>query len=85
MEGQPPDCILCNSSPHLLIPVTPAQLMRPGTGQNVSCAVGDFIPWPAFLFREMWFIDCSCIQAETQAILASGKEAELQDSICTCL
>ena len=28
------------SSPHL--PVTPAQLMRPGIGQNVSCAVGDF-------------------------------------------
>ena len=25
-----------------------------GIGQNVSCAVGDF------LFREMWFIDCSC-------------------------
>ena len=27
-------------SPHL--PVTPAQLMRPGIGQNTSCAVGDF-------------------------------------------
>ena len=28
------------SSPHL--PVTPAQLMRPGIGRNASCAVGDF-------------------------------------------
>ena len=29
----------CNSSPHL--PVTPAQLMRPGIGWNMSCTVGD--------------------------------------------
>ena len=29
-----------NSSCNL--PVTPAQLMRPGIGQNVSCRVGDF-------------------------------------------
>ena len=29
-----------DSSPHL--PVTPAQLMRPGIGQNVSSAEGDF-------------------------------------------
>jgi len=30
-----------DSSPHLL--VTPVQLMRPGIGQNTSCAVGDFL------------------------------------------
>ena len=57
--------------------------MRPGIGQNASCAVGDFTPRPAFLFREKWFVDCLRIQAEARAILASVKEAELQDSICT--
>ena len=31
-------CHACSS--HL--PVTPAQLMRPGIGRNASCTVGDF-------------------------------------------
>ena len=30
-------CTWCSS-----LPVTPVQLMRPGIGRNVSCAVGDF-------------------------------------------
>ena len=33
-----------NSDPHLL--VTPVQLMRPGIGRNVSCAVGDLALFP---------------------------------------
>ena len=33
-----------DSTPHL--PVTPAQLMRPGIGQNASCAVGGFVQGP---------------------------------------
>ena len=32
---------LTDSSPHL--PVTLAQMMRPGIGQNTSCAVGDLV------------------------------------------
>ena len=35
-----PSVCMRYSSPHL--PVTPAQLMRPGIGQNVSCTMGDF-------------------------------------------
>ena len=58
-----------DSGPHL--PVTPAQLMRPGIGRNTSCAVGDFVqdpdlrPRPAiqtclFLFRRCSLLHCSC-------------------------
>ena len=39
-KGQPLHFVHENSSPHL--PVTLAQLMRPGIGLNVSYAVGDF-------------------------------------------
>ena len=45
-------CRLLNKASHLTafyalysslhLPVTPAQLMRPGIGRNASCAVGDF-------------------------------------------
>ena len=45
-------CSLLNKASHLTafyalysslhLPVTPAQLMRPGIGRNASCAVGDF-------------------------------------------
>ena len=45
-------CRLLNKASHLTafyalysslhLPVTPAQLMRPGIGRNTSCAVGDF-------------------------------------------
>ena len=38
---------------HLL--VAPAQLMRPGIGRNASYA---------YIFREMGFIDGSCVQYE---------------------
>ena len=45
------------------LPVTPAQLMRPGIGQNVSCTLGDCLTsrpeghsWP----RELWFSIYSC-------------------------
>ena len=31
-----------NYNVHAHLPVTPAQLMRPGIGRNASCAVGDF-------------------------------------------
>ena len=50
-----------DSSPHL--PITPTQQMRPGIGQNVSWAVGNFniTSRPFFFLREMWSVDCSCI------------------------
>ena len=45
------------------LPVTPAQLMRPGIGRNASCALGDCLTprpkgrsWP----RELWFLIYSC-------------------------
>ena len=41
-KAESPDCILC--SPNLQ--VIPAQLIRSGIGQNVSCAVGDFALHP---------------------------------------
>ena len=47
----------CAFVPYL--PVTPAQLVRPGIAQNVCCAVGDFLHnIYAYILREMWFVDC---------------------------
>ena len=42
-----------DSGPHL--PVTPAQLMRPGIGRNTSCAVGDFVQDPDLRPRPAYF------------------------------
>ena len=37
-------CMMCECvhGEGVHLPVTPAQLMRPGIGRNASCAVGDF-------------------------------------------
>ena len=40
------------------LPVTPAQLMRPGIGQNVSCTMSDWLtsrPDGCSQPRELWF------------------------------
>ena len=47
----------------LHVQVTPAQLMRPGIGQNASCAVGDCLtsrPKGRLRPRELWFSIYSC-------------------------
>ena len=44
-------------------PGSPAQLMRPGIGQNVSCALGDCLtsrPEEHLQPRELWFSIYSC-------------------------
>ena len=52
---------MLHSIPHL--PVTPTQLVRPGIGQNMSCAVGDFVPvvhtqtYQTFLTLAATFVD----------------------------
>ena len=45
------------------LPVTPVQLMRPGIGQNTSCALGDCLtsrPKGCSRPRELWFSIYSC-------------------------
>ena len=55
---QPCDCILCMCSPH--IPVTPAD----EAGRNMSCAGVTLLGLPFFfVFRKIWFIECSCNDA----------------------
>ena len=54
-----------DSSPHL--PVTPAQLMRPGIGRNMSCAVGDFAQHLSLFLREMWVVDRSCTSLHSKS------------------
>ena len=42
------------------LPVTPAQLMRPGIGRNASCATDDWLtsrPMGCSQPRESWFFD----------------------------
>ena len=47
-KAESPDCVLC--SPNLQ--VIPAQLIRSGIGQNVSCAVGDFALHPCLCCQQ---------------------------------
>ena len=37
--------------------------MRPCIGRNMFCAVDDFAQHLGLFLREMWFIDCLCIQS----------------------
>ena len=55
------------------LPVTPAQLMRPGIDRNASCASGDCLtsrPEGRSRPRELWFSIYSCVVGSTSIVHA---------------
>lgn len=47
------------------VPVTLVDLKSPGIGQNAPHTVDDFeYHLGLSLFREMWFVDCSCVSSK---------------------
>ena len=60
---RPAICVACAWYVIPTLPVTPAQLMRPGIGWNVSCTLGDCLtsrPEGRSQPRELWFLVYSC-------------------------